>query len=802
MSARFFESLESRKLMTASLVDGVLRVTGTNLNDVIAVSQDATRVRVTENGTAKNFALSSVRSINVHGLGGNDQLIGRSTLQRPIALRGGEGNDTLIGGRGADILEGGAGFDTADYAGRGHNMFISLDALANDGAANEKDNVKPDIERIFGGPGNDLIRGNDADNFIYPGTGSDTVYGMGGHDMIGLESASAAERKVVYGGEGNDFSGNSGPGQASIFGEGGNDTLNGGSGADVLDGGAGNDVASGNSGNDTVRGGADNDTLSGNSGNDNVSGNDGNDTIYGNVNPISLIIKPSTGLLDPIFRLPPVLGFVSDNDVLSGGEGSDAIYGGDGADDISGGGWRDSLYAGDGNDTVEGGTGDDIIEGNDGDDVLWGNRAPSIFDEIRIIGGIFGNPPPVLSDVDVILGGKGNDQLHGNGDGDTLSGGDDHDKMWGDGGNDVFRGNGGNDSLYGGDGNDNMSGDEGDDLLIAVGGGQFDTLWGGTGSDQFWADAEATEEIRDANLGEILFGAVRRIASFANSVSRNLNGQKLPDPNPLDRNVVSDPTDDFTPTFTNFSANPFVGNAGMLPSDVRQGSVGDCSLLSVVAGMSKQAIFRLKQAMVDFGDGTYGFRFIRNGSEHLYYRVDADLPVVSSGSTTPYYGGLGNGNSTWVALLEKAYCFFRGGTYDSINSLSVRSVMDSFGMRDAGNLFVSGDGFKTLQNIKDAMASGKIVTLETPRGAIPAGVPAVQNHAYYVDSVNTLKLRVSGPGGIFGGGGHVEIITSVTLRNPWGFDGAGADGNAADGLVTLTANQIQTYFTAANAGWA
>jgi hypothetical protein len=29
-------------------------------------------------------------------------------------------------------------------------------------------------------------------------------------------------------------------------------------------------------------------------------------------------------------------------------------------------------------------------------------------------------------------------------------------------------------------------------------------------------------------------------------------------------------------------------------------------------------------------------------------------------------------------------------------------------------------------------------------------------------------------------------VTSVTLRNPWGVDGAGNDGNPNDGLVTVS----------------
>jgi Ca2+-binding RTX toxin-like protein len=754
------------------------------------------------------FTLGSVNSIIVNGLGGNDQLLGRTNLQKPLSLRGGEGNDTLVGGARGDIFQGGNGYDRADYSHRSNNLNISLDDLTNDGALNEKDNVKSDIELIMTGRGSDLIRGNDFDNFIYPGAGNDTVYGMGGHDLIGLDSTSAVERKTVYGGEGNDSISMSGQGQASVFGENGNDTINGGSGADVLDGGAGFDQISGNSGNDTIRGGTENDTLSGNAGEDQISGDDGNDTIYGNVNPLSLVGKfgsIKSGkfgeiILDPIFKLPPLLAFVSDKDVLSGGEGSDAIYGGDGADRISGGGWRDSLYGGDGNDVVEGGTGDDIIEGNDGDDVLWGNRAPSPFDNIRIdIGGIFGNPPPVLSDVDVIFGGNGNDQLHGNGDGDTLSGGDDNDKMWGDGGNDVFRGNGGNDSLYGGDGDDNLGGDEGDDILIAIGGGNFDSLYGGTGSDQFWCDDVSTERT-DADLGEILFGNVHKVASFANNVSKNLYGQNLNDPNSFDNRGNTNPADDVTPPFTNFSGNPLFGDAGPRDSDINQGQVGNCYFLAALAAEVRVLAFKIKQRVVELGDGTYAVQFRRNGLDE-FYRVDGDLPVTFAGSTTPYYGGLGAQNSVWAAIMEKAFCFFRSGaaTYASISSGDAREGFDALGMRAGDNVWDSTSGSKTLRNIKDAMDRGQVVTLSTQNTAPPAGIFAVQNHAYAVVSVNTIPIWIGG----IGTGSLINVISSITLRNPWGVDGNGAAADGVnDGLVTFTASQIQQYFNGARTAYA
>jgi Ca2+-binding RTX toxin-like protein len=54
----------------------------------------------------------------------------------------------------------------------------------------------------------------------------------------------------------------------SLYGEGGNDTLNGGSLNDYLSGGDGNDTLKGNAGQDVLDGGAGNDTLNGGAGDD------------------------------------------------------------------------------------------------------------------------------------------------------------------------------------------------------------------------------------------------------------------------------------------------------------------------------------------------------------------------------------------------------------------------------------------------------------------------------------------------------------------------------------------------------
>ena len=122
-----------------------------------------------------------------------------------------------------------------------------------------------------------------------------------------------------------------GPDPDRLFGENGNDLLQGGSGIDRLEGGDGNDTLQGGNGddrceggpgNDTLQGGLHADTLRGGTGNDLLRGDEGDDTLYGN----------------------------GDRDTL---------YGSSGTDELFGGGGNDGLYGGSGDDTLDGGSGAD-----------------------------------------------------------------------------------------------------------------------------------------------------------------------------------------------------------------------------------------------------------------------------------------------------------------------------------------------------------------------------------------------------------------------------------------------------------
>jgi len=221
-----FESLEPRKLLTASLSSaGLLKVEGTAGPDVIRVARDGTRVIVNVNGDIDEFDHDAIRRIEIFGYAGNDRLT-EHALAIPSTIFGGAGNDWMLGsfgndvfyggeghdamdgGLGSDQFNGGAGFDLVTYESRTTRVVVSMNGIADDGtplalaAPGEQDNVKKDIEAVTGGQGNDAIYGNELAN---------RINGAGGNDLI-------------WAGKGNDTA-IGGPGNDEIHGQDGNDTL-------------------------------------------------------------------------------------------------------------------------------------------------------------------------------------------------------------------------------------------------------------------------------------------------------------------------------------------------------------------------------------------------------------------------------------------------------------------------------------------------------------------------------------------------------------------------------------------------
>lgn len=340
--------------------------------------------------------------------------------------------------------------------------------------------------------------------------------------------------------------------------------------------------------------------------------------------------------------------------------------------------------------------------------------------------------------------------------------------IFGDAGDDTLSGGAGNDRIYGGDGNDRTFGNGGDDVLVNIGGGSLDNSAGGAGADTFWCDP--SDLISDAGAAEIATGSVHRVDAFAGySVQTAGKVRKYAVTKEPGNVNFADPGANGTYTYRSFAGNPLFSEAGPKADDVKQGDIGDCYFLSVLSSVAKANPQAIKQCVVDLGDGTFAVQFTRE-EKPVFIRVDADLASTAPGS--PAYAALGAQGSLWVAIIEKAYTYFRSpqGTYDSIEAGWMSEVYSALG-KTCSESYYSKDAESLMSLVNKSLSTGRSVTYAVSSPV--KGSPLIGGHAYMVDST------VKDAGG---------KIVGLRLRNPWATDGAGRDGHD-DGYVLATASQ-------------
>jgi hypothetical protein len=236
------ESLEDRRMLSASLVHGILKVTGGAGDDAITLSADTKRITVKIGASSKRFTKTAVKTISIVSGGGDDTVTINSGIKQQITIKAGEGDDTVSGGSGREIILGQGGDDN----------------LSGGGGS----------DQIFGGDGNDTIDGGTSSDYLYGDGGDDVITGGAGNDVLGGDS----EDTLVFsdqpptnvigndhldGGDGNDWllggtrvglqNGN-----PSFFTSNGQDTFTGGSGNDIIDKGGSDDTVTDKSAGDFV----------------------------------------------------------------------------------------------------------------------------------------------------------------------------------------------------------------------------------------------------------------------------------------------------------------------------------------------------------------------------------------------------------------------------------------------------------------------------------------------------------------------------------------------------------------------
>jgi Ca2+-binding RTX toxin-like protein/subtilisin-like proprotein convertase family protein len=332
------------------------------------------------------------------------------------------------------------------------------------------------IENAFGGDGNDLIIGNDADNNLHGGHGHNTLEGGAGNDVLDggpdgstlaggvgndiYDVRSSADVVVENAGEGADaalvyvdhytLAANVENGIAELT---GGQTLTGNDLDNWLLGNAGNDTLIGGAGNDAIDGGAGNDTMIGGIGDDIYAVDSVNDVIvehHGEGTDLAYVSVSGYTLADNV-----EVGAITltTGAALTGNDADNVLWGNVGNDTLVGAGGNDLLLGGLGADTMIGGSGDDTYAIDNLGDVIVEHPGEGLDVAYVTVSGY------VLSD-NVEAGAIAISS------GATLTGGHTDTVLWGNTGNDALIGQGGDDVLIGGAGSDTMAGGAGNDTYV------------------------------------------------------------------------------------------------------------------------------------------------------------------------------------------------------------------------------------------------------------------------------------------------------------------------------------------------
>jgi Ca2+-binding RTX toxin-like protein len=350
------------------LGNGSLVVLGDQTDNTIAIGRTASGDLLVNNGAVQIFgnkrSFSSSSPIQVFGFGGNDTISVDETNGpiQAVQMFGGLGNDILKGGSGADYFAGGEGNDFVDGNGGNDTAFL--------GAGDDTFQWDP-------GDGSDRVEGEAGlDIMIFNGSGGDESFDLSAN----------GDRLRFFRNLGNIVMDTNDIERVDLNALGGSDTItfNNLATTDVkdfrlnlgADGKQDSFIVNGTDNAETIdiTGSGDSYSIAGLFTSIKVSGSESSDRFTLNALGGDDVIQAST--------LPGVtVQFTADggagDDRIFGGLGNDILFGGIGNDFIDGNGGDDRAFLGEGNDLFQWdpGDGSDVVEGGTGLDRMLFNGA-------------------------------------------------------------------------------------------------------------------------------------------------------------------------------------------------------------------------------------------------------------------------------------------------------------------------------------------------------------------------------------------------------------------------------------------
>ncbi len=760
-----FYFASSAEVITELVDEGIDTLVGTK-TDLTITALATTFENLFHTGTGnvavKGNALANVLSggagrDTVTGADGNDTVLGGAGID---SVSGGNGNDVLYGGgnngfvyvtgqrlvtdTSADTLNGGAGNDrylidnTQDVvvestSGGTRDVVISTIDTSLARFANVEALVLQPASTPYlgqGTAGNNILVGNEFDNFLVGAAGNDTLSGF-----VDVANTLTPQSDALYGDDGNDTllafdfdTGFSTSREVSLFGGAGNDLY-------VLgmrvDGYGGQDTA----GTDTA-------VVLGNGSIDNIEGVE-NVWLYGADASWDALARAAINTVFGAANFDAAYGGGFDSgsnatgnalanritgntwdNSLVGGAGNDTLTGNAGNDTLEGGTGVDSLVGGAGNDTYYLDTGDIAIEAaNAGFDTLASLTISSFtgyanFEGLQFLGSaaVNLNRGSTNTSADFLGGGSGRDTISGFGGNDTLDGGAGADSIVGGAGNDSLRGGTGNDSVLGGseddsidggDGADELAGDLGDDTIeggagndLIDGGGNWDRINGGAGDDSA-VGGDGNDTLHGGDGDDVLYGQNNGDDLIGGAGTDELRGGGVAPPNGPDTSAHGDHL---------WGDEQFGTGGGVGDLFVFDTVTFDNAVTETFTG-SGQFEFVGGATIGDFEAGLDAIVIAKEFIGNLDTTLDAPATTTSAGQTFPVGAEI-----VFVrANVSDTLVFSRSSFFDDIDATAIDAVIGNATTGIALNttkLFVVDDGSNSAVFLFQSANDDAVVTMD------------------------------------------------------------------------------------------
>lgn len=224
---------------------------------------------------------------------------------------------------------------------------------------------------------------------------------------------------------------------------------------------------------------------------------------------------------------------------------------------------------------------------------------------------------------------------------------------------------------------------------------------------------------------------------------------------------------------------------------VNQGEIGDCWFIASIGAEQQLDPSFVSDHIHDNGNGTYTVTFYDDGNA-VQVTVDGEIPTNDGGDGSPGAhtdSSWGSDSATWLAIYEKAYASYKGGSYDDIEGgFGDQGMSDLTGVdtgRDDNGIL----GGPSLKDIQQQLADGHPVTVGTRDDAgfwwwqnddddRVDDHKLVSNHEYIVKEVQQTA----------------DGAWQIVLLNPWGASGS------APYEVTLSEAEYRSFIDAVSHG--